>query len=118
MGEIDETIEADGGWPGAFVTEPQETRLMPEPRTKKTFGGCIVDHFRAAVPEGTPPALNITISFEDAMRLHLSFGQILGKLNSYNRSTKEGRISAVNLCLYPVKKRITVNEGKLRSAQD
>lgn len=62
---------------------------MPEPKTKKTFGGCNIDHIRPPLPEGTPPALNITISFEDAMRLHLSLGEILGKLNSYIRSTKE-----------------------------
>jgi len=85
-----------------------------EIRTKATFGGCNIDHIRPQVPEVTPKALNITISFEDAMRLHLSLGQILGKLNSYNRSTKAGKASAVNVCLYPHVKRITVNEGKLR----
>ena len=35
------------------------------------------------------------------MRLHLGLGQLLGKLNGYNRATKEGRESAVNLCVYP-----------------
>ena len=87
---------------------------MPEPTTKKTFGGCNVDHVRPPLPEGTPKAMNVTISFEDAMRLHLSLGQVLGKLNSYNRSSKAGRLSAVNLCLYTEKERITVNEGKIR----
>ncbi len=63
---------------------------MNEPAIKKTFGGCNVDHIRPALAEDAPKALNVVISFEDAMRLHLSLGQVLGKLNSYNRSTKAG----------------------------
>lgn len=58
--------------------------------------------------------MNITISFEDAMRLHLSLGQALAKLNSYNRSTKAGKASAVNICLSTDTNRMTVNEGKTR----
>ena len=84
-------------------------------RTKKTFGGCDLDHIRPLPPQGFPPALNIVLSFEDALRLHLSLGQVLAKLNGYNRSTKEGKRSAVNICVYPGKRRITMNEGKLKS---
>jgi len=48
------------------------------------------------------------------MRLHLGLGQLLGKLNGYNRATKEGRQSAVNLCLYTQGHRITINEGRVK----
>ena len=37
----------------------------------------------------------------------------LGKLNGYNRNTTAGKRSAVNLCLFPHKRRITINEGRL-----
>lgn len=68
------------------------------------------------MPEsGLPKALNIIVSFDDALRLHLSLGQALATLNSYNRSTKPGRLSAVNLCVFTGKNRITVNEGKIRN---
>jgi len=87
---------------------------MPEPAPKKTFGGCNVDHISPALSDSTTKAYNVVISFEDAMRLHLSLGQSLAKLNSYKRSTKEGRVSAVNLCIYPKAGRITVNESKIR----
>lgn len=83
-------------------------------QTKSTFGGCTVDHIRPMPEAGLPPALNLVISFEDALKLHLSLGQALAKLNGYKRSTKEGARSAVNLCVYPEKGRITVNEAKLR----
>ena len=65
--------------------------------------------------EKLPQALNMCISFEEAMRLHLGLGQALAKLNSYNRATKEGKHSAVNLCLYIDGKRITINEGKVNA---
>lgn len=57
--------------------------------------------------------MNLVISFEEALKLHLSLGQALGKLNSYNRATVGGKRSAINLCVYTQKKRITVNEAKL-----
>jgi hypothetical protein len=43
-----------------------------------------------------------------------SGGRILGKLNTYSRRTKAGRRLAANLCHYRHKRRITLNERKLR----
>lgn len=87
---------------------------MPsEIKTKETFGGTDVDQIRPAPADGVPPAMNIIITFEEALKLHLSIGQALARLNSYNRSTTAGKRSAINLCLYPHKQRITVNETKL-----
>lgn len=56
-------------------------------RQKETFGGVNIDHFSPALPEGTPKATGMTLSFEDALKLYLSLGQILGKPGSYDRST-------------------------------
>jgi hypothetical protein len=86
---------------------------MAEPRKKSSFGGCDINHIGPPNRE-LPTAINLTISFEDAMRLHLSIGQALAKLNSYDRSTKAGRDSAMNLCIYHKKKRLTVNPTKLK----
>ena len=83
-------------------------------KTKKSFGSIRIDHTSPAVPAGMPKALNLHISFEEAMRLHLGLGQALAKLNSYDRSTKSGKKSAVNLCLYCHTGRITINEGTVR----
>ncbi len=80
-------------------------------KQKKSFGSVRVSRFSPPLPAATPKAINIHISFEEAMRLHLGLGQALAKLNSYDRSTKAGKRSAVNLCLYTQAKRITINEG-------
>ncbi|MFL5329884.1 MAG: hypothetical protein ACJ8C4_13325 [Gemmataceae bacterium] len=82
-------------------------------KTKKSFGSVRVSRYSPPLVAGMPVALNIHVSFEEAMRLHLGLGQALGKLNSYDRSTKAGRKSAVNLCLYLQKQRITINEGSV-----
>lgn len=86
---------------------------MAETKTKITFGGADVADLRPEPGPGVPLAMNIVISFEEALKLHLSIGQALAKLNSYNRSTTDGRRSAVNLCLYPHKRRVTVVETKI-----
>jgi len=87
---------------------------MPDIKTKQSFGSVTLAHLSPPVPADVPTAYNIHLSFEEALKLHFGLGQLLGKLNGYNRNTVEGKRSAVNLCLFPHKKRITVNEGKLK----
>lgn len=63
--------------------------------------------------------MNIELRFEEALKLRLSLEHALLKLNSYNRSTSEGKRSGINICLFPQKQRITVNPVQLkRSAQN
>lgn len=84
-------------------------------RTKKSFGTATVDHYSPPLSDQLPKSLNMHISFEEAMRLHLGLGQALAKLNSYDRSTAAGKRSAVNLCLHVEKQRITINEGSVKT---
>jgi hypothetical protein len=86
------------------------------PKKTFSFGGVSVDHI-SPEPPPKPRALNLVLSFEEALKLQIGLQQILLQLNSYNRSTTEGRDSAVNLCVYTDVKRITINEGKVRSRQ-
>ncbi|MFT3786670.1 MAG: hypothetical protein QM770_10950 [Tepidisphaeraceae bacterium] len=87
---------------------------MPnEIRTKKTFGTCYASRISPPPAESSPRSVNIVISFEEALKLHLSIGQALAKLNSYNRSTTAGKRSAMNICLYQHDNYITVNEAKI-----
>jgi hypothetical protein len=85
-------------------------------KRKSTFGSCTVDHFSPALPEGTPKAINVVLSFEEALKLHLSLSQILGHLNGYNRATTDGKRAAVDLCIYTQVNRIAVVEDKVRKA--
>lgn len=75
--------------------------MAKEIKKKSSFGSVRVSHFSPALSNGLPRALNITIRFEEALKLHIGLIEILGRLNTYNRATVAGRQSAVNLCLYP-----------------
>lgn len=90
--------------------------MAKEIKTKSTFGTVRVDHFSPPLPEGTPKAVNIILSFEEALKLHMGLMQILGKLNGYNRNTREGKASAVNLCIFTDANRITINEDKVKDS--
>ena len=75
-----------------------------------------VDHFSPELGDGLPRAINIHLSFEEALKLHLGLTQILGHRSGYNRSTKAGRRAGVNLCLFPGVGHITINEGRVQEA--
>lgn len=88
--------------------------MAKEIKTKSTFGTVRIDHFSPPLPEGTPKGINVVLSFEEALKLHIGLMQILGKLNGYNRNTREGKASAVNLCIFTDANRITINEDKVK----
>jgi hypothetical protein len=88
--------------------------MPPEIKRKKSFGTIEVDDFSPDLGDGTPRAINIHLSFEEALKLHLGLSQILGHLNGYNRATKAGWRACVNLCLYPRSGHITINEGTIK----
>ena len=48
------------------------------PRRKQTFVGATVERFSPPIP-GAPATLNVVLSFEEAHKLHLSIGQLLGQ---------------------------------------
>ena len=87
---------------------------MAEIPKKKTFGGAYAAMIRPDPGDGTPKALNVHLPFDEALKLHFALGQALARIGGYNRSTTAGKRAAVNLCLYPHKRRITINEGRLR----
>lgn len=87
--------------------------MATEIKTKKTFGTLDVARISPEPKPDSPRALNIHMTFEDALKLHFGLGQALAKLNSYNRATTDGKRATVNLCLFTDIKRISINEGQL-----
>lgn len=67
-------------------------------KTKRTFGTVRVDHFSPPLDEGkpVPKAINIILSFEEALKLQIGLQSILVKLNSHNRNTKTGLDSGID----------------------
>jgi len=84
-------------------------------RGKQSYGGCSIDHFSPAIGPGWPKAINVVLTFEEAMKLSLSLQHRLLDINGLNRSTREGKAAAVNLCIHADRRRrITVNSDKVR----
>jgi hypothetical protein len=87
---------------------------MPTPKPKQSsFGGANLARVGPFPAHGLPQTMNLTLSFEETLKLHLALGQVLAKLNGYNRATRAGRQSATVLAVYPYKKRAFVREGRL-----
>lgn len=52
--------------------------------------------------------------FEEALKLHLSLGELLGKLNGSDRSTTEGKRTTTNLCVYTDVRRSPVVQYRVK----
>ena len=81
---------------------------------KESYGGCTVNHFSPAKADAWPKAINIVLGFEEALKLQLALQARLLDINRLNRSTREGKAAAVNLCVYTDHQRITVNADKVK----
>jgi hypothetical protein len=82
-------------------------------KLKKTFGTLDVARLSPEPKPGSPRAMNIHMTFEEALKLHFGLGQALAKLNGYNRSTSDAKRATVNLCVFTDINRLTINEGRL-----
>ncbi|MGE0876149.1 MAG: hypothetical protein AB7O31_15920 [Burkholderiales bacterium] len=87
--------------------------MAAQVQTKKfSFGGCTVSGFSPEVSAISPKTemLNVSISFEDALKLNLAIQECVRKLNSYNRSTSVGKRTGLNIAVHLQNRRITVKE--------
>jgi hypothetical protein len=77
-----------------------------------SFGGCEFGQTSPSISDlsGTTAMLNLTVSFEEALKLQLAIGECVRKLNSYKRSTKAGKRTSLNIAIHLSKHRITINE--------
>ena len=84
-------------------------------QTKTTFGGCDYEELSPKPRDLSPrtPILNVTLSFEDALKLSFAIDECVWKLDPYGRSTAAGKRSALNLAVHLGEECITVTEGTL-----
>ena len=78
-----------------------------------SFGACEIAKYSPPKDKLTPNTkiFNINVSFENALKLNLALDECIRKLNKYNRSTKQGKRSAVNFSIHLSQDRITIVEG-------
>ncbi len=83
-------------------------------QTKTSYGGGDIAAVSPTNASEKVNTLKVSLTFEEALKIHLGLGQALGKLNSYNRATKAGKQSCVSLVFYLGKGRVRVVEDKTR----
>ena len=83
-------------------------------KKKSTFGSLTVARFKPTKAETNPDpdVVEAYFTFEEALKLHLGLGQLLGKLNSYHRSFKTAKQAAAVLRIYFKKHRLVIAEAK------
>jgi hypothetical protein len=75
-----------------------------------SFGGCTFAKTSPPLEDLTAGTrvLNVLIPFEEALKLSLAMQACVMELNQKNRSTKEGKRTAMNLALHLDKGRVVV----------
>ncbi len=81
-----------------------------------TFGTCDFSFTSPERRQLSPqtPVLNVTLSFENALKLNLAIDECVRKINRYKKSTKEGKRAALNLAIFLNQGRVSVNETRLK----
>ncbi|HVT13102.1 MAG TPA: hypothetical protein VHE55_12630 [Fimbriimonadaceae bacterium] len=86
---------------------------MPEPKTKSSFGTVKINNFSPALPDTVPLGINVQITYEEALKLHIGLQRLLLKMDSYNRNDKRAKELGVCLCIFRDVHSLTVTEQKL-----
>ena len=81
---------------------------MAELVEKAGFGASTVNHLSPPAKKEWPKKINIVLTFEEAMKLHLALLHSLLDLNKLNRAHAAGQRLGVNVCLHVDKDRVTV----------
>jgi hypothetical protein len=81
-----------------------------------TFGTCAFERVHPERQTLSPETrvLNVILPFEEALKLNLALDEAVHRLNRYNRATRAGKASGVNVTVHLYSRRIAVNEGKVR----
>lgn len=84
-------------------------------KTKESYGTVTIDNLSPQASESWPEAINVTLSFEEALKLQLGLQHALMDINRLNRNTRDGRRAGVNICVWPKGVgKITINRGRTR----
>lgn len=89
---------------------PTETKLR-----KSVTGTCNVALVSPAnaPADGPGSVVNLTLNFEEALKLNLAIEAALHRINRYDRSTRAGKQAGLRLVVYLGKGRINVMEGNV-----
>jgi len=84
-----------------------------------TYGSAGVDHISPSPEKITEKtkAINVVLSYEEALKLHMALQNGLLELVKLNRATKAGKAAGINLCVFLESSRLAVNPVKIKGGK-
>lgn len=87
----------------------------PKAKAEDYHGACQINDLPAAFQPGStatvPKSLNLSMSFEEALKFSVAVQSCVQSLNRYNRATKAGRDMGMGICIKFDVKQIAVMES-------
>jgi hypothetical protein len=80
-----------------------------------SFGACAFSSVSPKALGDTVSALNVVLTFEEALKLNLALDEAVHQLGRYHRATSAAKQAGVTIVLHINKKRVRVLEGKVAS---
>jgi hypothetical protein len=77
------------------------------------FGACSYEKTSPKQLAHATRAVNVVLSFDEALKLNLAIDEGVRRLGRYNRATSAGKRAGLMLIVHFDKRRIRVQEGKL-----
>lgn len=95
---------------------PKKKKKVAKLREKKahSYGVIFLDQIAPSIPvEGRKP-IEIDMTMDEALKLHLGLLQALTELNRLDRRSPKSRARGIRLSLYPDQNRMMVEQGSVR----
>jgi hypothetical protein len=95
---------------------PKKKKKVAKLREKKphSYGVIFLDQIAPSIPvEGRKP-IEIDMTMDEALKLHLGLLQALTELNRLDRRSPKSRARGIRLSLYPDQNRMMVEQGSVK----
>jgi hypothetical protein len=83
-------------------------------KSVNSYGVVYLDHIEPAIPVESPKPVQLSMTIDEGLKLHLALLQALSELNRLDRRSAESRRQGVMLSLFPDQNRLMVERGKIR----
>jgi hypothetical protein len=88
--------------------------LKPREKRAQSYGAVFLDQITPPIPVTGRKPIEIDITLEEGLKLHLALLQALSELNRLDRRSPQARARGIRLALYPDKNRLMVEQGSVR----
>jgi len=82
-------------------------------KSVSAFGVVYLDHIEPTIPVADRKPINLAMTVDEGLKLHLALLQALSELNRLDRRSPRSRAQGVTLSLFPDQNRLMVAHGQV-----